>query len=424
MEITTRKNRKHQMKSLVRGCRLLERMNIAKSGSPNSGSVYFRMLGNYFDRICIASEEGKPVALHTVFLPAEILYAMDIVPMHAETSTWMTATFIGESSTLLTRASELGLATEICSAHRGLAGAFALNIMPRPDVVLWSSLMCDNTAKSGDLLMKLNECPGFFLDHPFSQSEAEVKYLISEMQAMISFLEEHTGHRMDWDKLAEIVAKSDYQIKLAREINELRKAIPSPFPPQRFLELLTPYYLLPGHPEAIEYMELLRDDLAGMVARREGAAPHERFRLMSLYVPPMYLLGFLGKICEEYGAVSVVEPLFSLWGEGTLDPGKPLESLAQKSYMFPEMSAYGAFQQRTLEETVKCAKEYNVNGAIFYAHVGCRQALGTLRLYKDALKEADVPLLTLDFDILDPTVASETEIRGKLVQFFEMLEDR
>jgi hypothetical protein len=50
--------------------------------------------------------------------------------------------------------------------------------------------------------------------------------------------------------------------------------------------------------------------------------------------------------------------------------------------------------------------------------------MGTLRLYKDALKEVDVPLLTLDFDILDPTVASEAEIKEKLLQFFEMLEDR
>jgi hypothetical protein len=119
------------------------------------------MLSSYFDRIARVRETGHSLALHTVFLPAEILYAMDIVPMHAETTTWMTTILTGESSDVLESAARMGLAPEICSAHRGLAGAYGLGTLPRPDVVLWSSLMCDNTSKSGELLMELNHAPDF-----------------------------------------------------------------------------------------------------------------------------------------------------------------------------------------------------------------------------------------------------------------------
>jgi benzoyl-CoA reductase/2-hydroxyglutaryl-CoA dehydratase subunit BcrC/BadD/HgdB len=410
------------VRTLVKSCRILERMSRSNPKSQKSEPVYYRMLGNYFERIVNAVEDGKPIALHTVFMPVEILYAMDIVPIHAETSTWMTAAFSGEGSNLLTKAAEMGLATEICSAHRGLAGAYALGIMPRPTVVMWSSLMCDNTAKSGDLLMEINHCPGFFLDHPFNETPDEVAYLVGELKKMVAFLEERTGHKMDWDKLSEIIARSDRQIQLARKVSDLRKAVPSPFPPQRFMELITPYYLLPGQPEAIEYMETIVDDLTDMVAKKQGATDNERFRLMTLYVPPTYLLGFLGKIAQEHGAVSVCEPFFSFWGEGRLDPAKPLEGLAKKSFMFPEMGSYGIFKKETLDSAVENSRAYKVDGAIFYAHVGCRQAAGTLKLYKDALNKAGVPVLTLDFDILDPTVASESEIRQKLEQFFELLE--
>jgi len=414
----------HKVGTLVKSCRLLERMSRSEDAARRSDALYFRMLGDYYERLRCAHEEGRPVAMHTVFLPAEILEAMDITPMHAETSTWLTASFTGMSADLLIKAAELGMATEICSAHRGLVGAFALGIMPRPDVIIWSNLMCDNTAKSGDMIMEIADCPGYFLDHPFEESPEEAAYLIEEFKGLIAFLEEKTGRRMDWDRLSEVVARSDQQIQLYREINVLRRAVPSPFPPQRFMELIMPLYLLPGHPDAIEYLETLRDDLALMVARGQGAASRERFRLMSLFVPPMYLLGFLGRISEEHGAVSVTEPFFDMWPEDRLDPSRPLEALVRKSFMFPEMASYGPFRRETLDRTLELARDYRVDGAIYYAHVGCRQASALSKAYKDALDEIDVPMLTLDFDILDPTVAPEEEIQIKLEGFFELLEDR
>jgi benzoyl-CoA reductase/2-hydroxyglutaryl-CoA dehydratase subunit BcrC/BadD/HgdB len=98
---------------------------------------------------------------------------------------------------------------------------------------------------------------------------------------MINFLEEKSGRRMDWDRLAEIIARMDRQIELFREINELRKAVPTPFHFQGFLELLTTDYLFPGQPEAIDYLETLRDELVERVGEGKGVVANERFRLMT-----------------------------------------------------------------------------------------------------------------------------------------------
>jgi benzoyl-CoA reductase/2-hydroxyglutaryl-CoA dehydratase subunit BcrC/BadD/HgdB len=383
------------------------------------------MLSNYYTRLLNAKEEGKFVAAHTVFFPTEILYAMDIVPMHTELTTWMMALFMAEQAELLAAGAELGLAPEICSPHRGLAGAFTLGALPRPDVMLWSNLICDNTAKSGELVMEINGCPGFFLDHPFQRTEAEEEYLVEELKDMIRFLEERSGHKMDWDRMAEIVARMDRQIELAREINELRKAVPSPFPFQGFLKLLSTDYLCPGQPEAIEYLETVHQELTEMVHKSKGAVSPERFRLMTLFVPPMYLISFLEKVFLEYGAVSVCDPLFLNWAAGRLDPTKPLESVAKKSALIPERhNMYGPLEEQALKDLVDCAEQYKVDGAIYWAFMGCRHTCATIKLFKDVLSEVDVPVLTLDCDIVDPTINSEEEIREKLGQFFELLEDR
>jgi benzoyl-CoA reductase/2-hydroxyglutaryl-CoA dehydratase subunit BcrC/BadD/HgdB len=279
-----------KLDSIIRACSVLLRMNKVRPDARESERIYYKILSDYFVRLQNARDEGKFIAAHTVFFPAEILHAMDIVPMHTETTTWMISLFTGECADLLSAGAELGLASEICTPHRGLAGAFTSQVLPRPDVILWSNLICDNTAKSGELLMDINKCPGYYLDHPFQHSEEENKYLIEELKSMIHFLEEQSGHKMDWDRLAEAVAQMDRQIELFREICELRKAVPSPFQTQGFLELVTIDYLFSGQPEGTEYLEVLRRELAAKVEAGQGAVANERFRLMSFFVPPMYLI--------------------------------------------------------------------------------------------------------------------------------------
>jgi len=414
-----------KISAIIRACRVITRMNRANPNALKSEALYYQMLSDYYTRVLNAHDEGKFIAAHTVFFPSEILYAMDIVPMHTESTTWMIALFLGGQAELLAAGAGLGLVPEICSPHRGLAGAFALGVLPRPDAILWSNLICDNTAKSGELIMEINKCPGFYLDHPFQRSDAEDKYLISELEDMIRFLEEKSGQKMDWDKLSEIIARMDYELELLREIGELRKAVPSPFGIRGYLQLLTVDYLCPGQPEAIAYLEALRQDLAEMVREGKGAVNKERFRLMNLFVPPIYMISSLDRLEREYGAVSVVEPLFNRWGEGRLDPSHPLESVARKATIIPERrSMYGPLSQEALQDLVDCAEQYRVDGAVYWAFMGCRHTCATVKLIKDLLNEVDVPVLTVDCDIVDPTINSEEEIRGKLEQFFELLEDR
>ena len=93
--------------------------------------------------------------------------------------------------------------------------------------------------------------------------------------------------------------------------------------------------------------------------------------------------------------------------------------------MIPERrSMYGPLDQQALDDITESAEQYKTDGAIYWAFMGCRHTCATIKVIKETLSELDVPMLTVDCDIVDPTVTSEEEVTGKLEQFFELLEDR
>ena len=53
-----------------------------------------------------------------------------------------------------------------------------------------------------------------------------------------------------------------------------------------------------------------------------------------------------------------------------------------------------------------------------------RHSCAAIKLFKDTLTELDIPMLTLDCDVVDPTITTKEEIGEKLEGFFELLEDR
>ena len=115
--------------------------------------------------------------------------------------------------------------------------------------------------------------------------------------------------------------------------------------------------------------------------------------------------------------------MFKRWAEAEFDPSQPLKSVAEKSYLIPESRImYGPLNDDVIKYVVDSARDYKVQGAVFWAFLGCRHACATIKIFKDALNEADIPMLAVDCDIVDPTINPHEEIGDKLERFFELLE--
>ncbi len=391
-----------------------------------SHAHYYQMIYEYYANLRAARENGQFVVAHSIFLPVEIFHALDVLPLHLEFTGYMMSLFGITTSDVLAAAAQMGFAPEICSGHRLVAGALSLNSLPPADAVVSSNLVCDNAIKTGELTMEFNHCPGIVFDYPFNNNRAGVQYLMRELDEMVRFLELVSGHKMNWQKLAQNVEETGKQLKLMRDINHLCKAKPSPFEPQDFLKFLATDYMGAGTPAITAYLQDLKNDLAAKVAAGHGFAEPERLRLLGLMIPPWHLQGDIDQILKEHGASVVCYPNLCDWGEEDifLDPERPLEAIARKLILSPPMRSFGPLDERTIDPVVRAVKEYQIDGAINFTHLGCRQTGPLLKVYKDVLNDLGVPLRNMDTDLVDSTITSADEVRNKMEQFFELLEDR
>ncbi len=389
-------------------------------------AICYEILADYFRKAQRAKEEGKYLVGHTTSVPPEVFYAMDIVPLQLESMATLAAQIVMRLEDSFSAARAFGLAPEVCSCHRLIAGQAILGWLPRPDAIVWSNQVCDNTAKSGNLLVELYGCPGFFLERPYRYTERGVQYFSQELEELIYFLEELTGRKMDRDRFAEVMEHSRRLLELDREIRELRKAVPSPWRGLWFIHMMGTELYMAGTPEAVTHFEAMRDEIREKVERGEGHIPEERYRVLTLFLPPAYSWTLLGWMERKHGAVSVAEPYFSYRGGGDIDPAKPLESLARKSFYCPICRPmHGPVEDGILHDAVRDAIDYKAEGAVYFAHIGCRQTDACIRILKDALlEEAGIPTLILDMDLYDPTYVPEDQLKDKLEEFFELLDER
>lgn len=390
-----------------------------------SEEMYYELVLKYFNRIMTARENQRPIVGHTVMSPTEIFYAMDLAPMSLENVACMQAILLNKYEDYLGTARGFGLAPETCSAHRMLAGACLNQAITSPDMIVWTNQVCDNTAKSGDALMDIYGIPGFFLDRPYKYTEEGVRYFVSQMEELVRFLEEKTGRKLDYDKLREAVRLSGQVIDIYREIYELRRARPAPMRNRNLMNQNTIEGLFSGAPEAVTFMEQVRDQIKANVVAGKGVVDKERYRLLFLFLPPFYELKILDWLERDHGAVSVMEPFISYYAPGEMDPDNPMESIARKSFYRHTAQPMHGPSDAFVNDTLRIAKEFEADGAVYFAHIGCRQACALIRVLKDRLRdELDVPTLVIDVDIMDPSLSSGAEIRDKFENFFEILDDR
>ena len=71
------------------------------------------------------------------------------------------------------------------------------------------------------------------------------------------------------------------------------------------------------------------------------------------------------------------------------------------------------------------AVAHHAQWGLFFAMINCRQGCAMVRPVKDALlREAGIPTVVVDIDVLDPSFVSDDDIKDKLEGFFEVLAER
>jgi benzoyl-CoA reductase/2-hydroxyglutaryl-CoA dehydratase subunit BcrC/BadD/HgdB len=414
MKVTSIDNKKFDR--VVRVLEMLARM--CRNQSDRRGEwLYYSLLAGCFRNVQKARDEGRPIVGHTIFIPTELLYAMDIVPLYLEGAGEIMARMLDLDESFAA-AKSAGFASEICSGHRLLNAMAYQGWLPRADAFIWSNLVCDLTAKSGDYLVQTYDRPGLYLDRPYHDTPEARRYYVRELQEMVRFLEDLTHRKLDPDRLTEVMENTRRSTVLFREICELRKSVPSPMRSHHLIEMTLAQLLLSGTPELVTFYEVILEEMKAEIQKTEQT--RENYRLLNFFFYPSYLWKFLNTLENKYHVSMVAEPHLSLWADADIDPSRPLESLADKAFALTDTGPLRGVADRA----VRLAVEYKADGALYWAHLGCRQTCATIKIIKDALAREGIPTLVLDCDLADSTIVTEDEITAKVEQFLELLDDR
>ena len=394
-----------------------------------SETMYLDMIMKLSGDVVSAVKEGRPFIASGMSFPTEIYAAMGIVGLEYDMAGSCLNTYLGCEDEIWSAATALGIRPEICSPQRAPLGWFAKGWFPKPTAIVNTSMdQCDNMSQNANVMAALYDVPIFCINRPYRWwSQRGLDSMAGEIKDAITFLEEKTGRKMDWDKLKEAARLTVRQMEISIEIHKIL-AVARPCPVKAGSGFLIHWIRMAfaGTQEGVDYCQAFLDEMKEHVAQGTGYAPKENYRLINLFTFPVGQHAVLDWLEQEVGAVFAAEPMYFMYNESELakvDPSKPLDALARFYYLEPYQAFYGPLEEY-VGMIVNDAILSRADGAVNLFNSKCRMGGAVNRVIKDQLREkAGIPTLTVDVEMIcDKSESVEKHLKKQLEQFFLVLD--
>lgn len=395
--------------------RRVDRLKAQSGGGLASTIMAYEVMRDYYLAGTRAKEEGRTIACYDGYGAHEILFSMDVYPLNME---FLAYHMVKDTRKYVDVASEYGFATDMCTSTRMECGIAIAEDLPRPDFVVTSALTCDSCYKSCTFFSHHYDIPIFPLDCPYTINEESIRYYAGEHRKLIEFIEGITGRKFELERLMDVEERGRKIYNYFREIQELRKAVPSPMRARDSLRNIGIAILSGYSPKTVEYFRSTLDEVKERANRKQGVVEDEKYRLLWLQTAPLFT-DFFKVLEEEYGAVVVFDELSDVYWDDQYT-SDPLYNIARRGMMNPW---WGEMSQRRTKSIVEKARDYKVDGCIHFIPWGCRVSSNAYGVIKDNLmKELGVPTLSLDSCYMDPNLFVLPQVKAKVEAFLEMID--
>ena len=392
----------------------------------DSENPMMKGLANWLERVFRTLDEGKPIVYNEFTFWCDTMTALDVQPLAPEM--WGQVPMPAAQEPCLDAAQDFGIPPEMCWAGRYVIGATLLgDRIPPPTCIVVPSYPCDNCKAAYQVVAKLTGAPMYVLDCPYwiEDDEEAMDYWVDQYKGLLSFLEEHTGKKLDYDRLKETVEESNRFIEYWLEGKELmrRKPLPTNDMFGSPVEILTSI----GLPEATQAIKNRLDDLKARVARGETAVPEEKVRVTWNYLPVLWsLVEIFDWMARELGAVTTTT-IFDGTSFEPIDTSTPesiIRGMARRA-----LHGYMARQGRgssdiIIEDTLRAVEEYQADCIIVNGALGCKWLRGSYGYLRDICRERGIPVMMFDADIGDARVVSDDEVKARIGKFIETVIER
>ena len=393
-----------------------------------------KIMANHFYELDEAARTGsKKVAWCTSVGPAELLRGMGFLVYFPENhGAMLGATRM--ATELIPYANAIGYSPDICSyltsdigsylqKKTPLTKAYNIESVPRPDVLVFNTNQCRDVQDWFTWYGREFGVPvvGIHTHRDIGKiRDYQIKDIAKQIEDLIPPLEEVTGEKFDMDRFKEAVALSRQCSILWRRCLEAAAAIPSPWTFFDATIHMGPAVVARGTKEAVDYYELLLEELTQRVKDGTAAVEGERYRL---YWEGMPIWGKLRSLSELFASLQtciVASTYCNSWIFDQLDPDEPFESMARA---YTEL--FIVRDEAYKEEYIKsCFEFFKLHGIIFHDAKTCPNNSNNRYGMPERLsKKLGIPTLTINGDLNDLRCYSEEQAKTNIEAFIEQLEE-
>jgi len=278
---------------------------------------------------------------------------------------------------------------------------------------MFTTMVCDANIITFRALADFWKIPLFTVDIPSNNDEDAIKYVEEQLKQAVSFIEENTNQKFDYEKLTEVIRRENRSMKLYKEyLKELSaKYIPNDLTSEMYKLFFT--HTFNGTKEAERYFEILLDDAKKM---KES---NDRIRILWCHTVPFWQQS-IREIFNNSNKYQLLCSDLNFDGIIELDENKPLRSLAVKLLNNPLKGS----ADRRAGKILQMAKYLNADGVVYFNHWGCKKTLGGAGITKKMLEESGIPVLVLDGDGCDRENINDGQMKTRLQAFLEILEEK
>lgn len=354
-------------------------------------------------------DDPEHSAIVSIFTPCELMQEAGVHPYNVESfSCYLSGSYAERN--FVQEAENCGISETLCSYHKIFIGAAKKGLLPKPAFIVYTNLVCDANLLTFRELAEFYGVPSFFIDVPLRQTEANVEYVAGQLRRLKTFIEEQTGRTIDDGALRRRIERSDRTVRNYRRFQDERREHCV------LTDLTTPMYagltanVMLGTQEEERYTEMLLRDVY-------NTPPAHGIRIYWMHTIPFWSDAVKEQLYFNENAQIVGEELqqgFTV----DMDTSDPYRAMAQRMVY----NALNGGISRRIENGIRNAKAAGADGAVWFAHWGCKHTLGAAQLAKKRFEEAGIPLLVLDGDAVDRSHGGEGQTATRLGAFLEMLQ--
>ncbi len=308
-----------------------------------------------------------------------------------------------------------------------LLGSFALDLFPKPDLLVTTGYLCETSSKTLDLLHEFYNTPICCVDYCRDQEVREYPeatkrasdFLAKSLRKLTERIQKIVGFEITDDMLWEVLKARGRLNDALNKVNYLvATSDPLPLSPTHmnlWMCLMSLTLDVNGYTEATEAINILYEELQERVKKGVGVIEKGAPRVIAI-LPAGQTDPRLEYLTSEVGiAIVALDMGFLVPYEGVAkDPYEAMIGFLRPSLVTPTA--------RRIPLIIEGCKKLNADGVLDRFHIGCRTTVGDAIVLEDAIeKELGIPVFLLEWENFDPRIYNHEEYKRKLEVFKSMM---